>query len=61
MSQLENEFYDIEKENRELKEAIRYWSYCTRQGMLKLCPEREEELSDMFRKFNVCKEYWSNK
>ena len=32
------------QENKKLKEFIRYWSYCTWQGMRKTCPEKAEEL-----------------
>ena len=30
----------------DLREFIRYWSYCTRQGLLKYCPEKREEWNE---------------
>ena len=31
------------------RECIRYWSYCTRQGMLWYCPEKRDELNESLR------------
>lgn len=39
--------------NQKLKEGICYWSYCTRMGMLKYCPEKNEELTEFNRSCGV--------
>ena len=32
-----------------LQEFIRYWSYCTRQGVVKYCPEKRGEWTEAMR------------
>ena len=44
---------ELTKEVKKLREIIRYWSYCTRQGMLKECPEKKDELYSTFRELNM--------
>ncbi len=36
-----------------LREAMRFWSYCTWQGMMRECPERKNELNDLFKKMEI--------
>lgn len=42
-----------EKELERLREAVRHWSYCTRQGMLRLCPEKRDELAALMKSCGV--------
>ena len=39
-------FSQCADEIENLREFIRYWSYCTRQGMLKYSPEKKNEWTE---------------
>ena len=43
----------LEKKLAEAREGIRFWAYCTDQGMRDTCPERVEELMACLLSFNV--------
>jgi hypothetical protein len=42
----------VERLNK-LHTFIQYWSYCTRMGMLKYCPEKKEELIESLRNLGI--------
>ncbi len=48
-------------ENEKLEEIIRFWSYCTWQGMLKYCPEKKGELLKIFRELNITPYNYENR
>lgn len=43
---LQSRIAELEGEVAKLKKGINYWSYCTRTGMDKWCPELREELRE---------------
>lgn len=43
----------MQRERNRLREAIRYWSYCTTSGMVANCPEKRGELSELFIELGV--------
>ena len=43
----------LEAEVTQLRETIRYWSYCTRMGVLQTCPEKIEEFKESMKDAGV--------
>ncbi len=43
----------IREERDKLREAVRFWSYCTYQGMRRECPEKESELREFCRQYGI--------
>lgn len=46
VGELRTKLTEVQAENATLLEGIRYWSYCTSEGMRSGCPEKCEELAD---------------
>lgn len=55
--QLLDEIAVMQRERNELKEAIRYWSYCMSKGMRETCPEKCGELADLFIRLKIAPYY----
>ena len=36
-----------------LRRAINYWSYCTYEGIQRLCPEKKQQYLDTLKKFGI--------
>jgi len=43
----------LEKKLSELREGVRFWSYCMDQGMRQECPEKVEELGDFLMSLGI--------
>ena len=43
----------LERHVQEMRDFIRYWSYCTSVGMSRSCPEKCDELGDAMIGFGI--------
>jgi hypothetical protein len=43
----------LERKICELREGVRFWSYCTDRGMMRECPEKVEELGDFMMSLGI--------
>lgn len=43
----------LESQLEHIRRQVDYWSYCTRQGMLRECPELADELTEFFSECGV--------
>ena len=53
VEELDAECDDLGSEVESLKAGITYWSYCTWEGMRRLCTEKDEELKEYLRDIGV--------
>lgn len=60
MSEQERLMREMEAKINELREFIRYWSYCTWQGMRQECPEQQLRLLEELTKVGI-NPYWQEK
>jgi hypothetical protein len=51
--QLEALLHNMMVEIQELENGIRYWSYCTWEGMLEWCSEKKNELKEWLSKVGI--------